>query len=83
MRLLTLQEAMNIFGISRATIDRWRQNKQLPFIKIGKEVFIEAGQLESWIQSYSTNPKQRQIKNERYLGLRSAIKAVPLICGVH
>lgn len=57
MKLLTLQEAMNVFGISRATIDRWRQHKQLPFIKIGKEVYIDAAQLEAWIKSYSSNGK--------------------------
>lgn len=57
MKLLTLQEAMNVFGISRATIDRWRQHKQLPFIKIGKEVFIDAAQLEAWIKSYSSSGK--------------------------
>ncbi|HTG70474.1 MAG TPA: helix-turn-helix domain-containing protein [Candidatus Udaeobacter sp.] len=57
MQLLTLQEAMNVFGVSRATIDRWRHNKQLPFIKIGKEVFIDAKQLETWIRSYSTSVK--------------------------
>ncbi|WP_235941427.1 helix-turn-helix domain-containing protein [Paenibacillus puerhi] len=52
-RLITLQEAMNVFGISRATIDRWRQTKQLPFIKIGKEVFINSDDLHQWIRSYT------------------------------
>lgn len=52
-RLITLQEAMNVFGISRATIDRWRQTKQLPFIKIGKEIFIDPDDLQQWIRSYT------------------------------
>lgn len=56
-RLITLQEAMNIFGISRATIDRWRQNKGLPYIKIGKEVFIDPEQLRRWMRGFTHEPE--------------------------
>ncbi len=52
-RLITLQEAMSVFGISRATIDRWRRSKQLPTIKIGKEVFFDPDELQMWIKSHS------------------------------
>ncbi len=55
MKLITLQEAMDVFGVSRATIDRWRLHKQLPFIKIGKEVFIEVEELEAWVKSYAVH----------------------------
>lgn len=51
--LLTLQQAMDILGVSRATIDRWRKDKQLPHVKIGKEIFVEEKKLHSWMQTFS------------------------------
>lgn len=51
--LLTLQEAMDILGVSRATIDRWRKEKQLPHIKIGKEVWVEERKLREWVQLHA------------------------------
>ncbi|WP_179090219.1 helix-turn-helix domain-containing protein [Paenibacillus sp. FSL H8-0548] len=57
--LLSLQEAMDILGISRATIDRWRKDKQLPHIKIGKEVWIDKQQLQNWIQLHGIANMQR------------------------
>jgi NitT/TauT family transport system substrate-binding protein len=51
--LLSLQEAMDILGISRATIDRWRKAKQLPHIKIGKEVRFDKQQLHAWVRLHA------------------------------
>ncbi|TNJ62468.1 helix-turn-helix domain-containing protein [Paenibacillus hemerocallicola] len=51
--LLTLQEAMDILGVSRATIDRWRKEKQLPYIKIGKEVWVNKQKLHDWVQLHA------------------------------
>ena len=34
---ISLQEAIDLLGVSRSTFDRWRKLKQLPFVKIGKE----------------------------------------------
>ncbi|MFC0214448.1 helix-turn-helix domain-containing protein [Paenibacillus chartarius] len=65
MRLITLQEAMDIFGISRSTIDRWRLTKQLPFIKIGKEVFIDPEELQKWIRSYAADHRDADGRKER------------------
>ncbi|WP_019637866.1 helix-turn-helix domain-containing protein [Paenibacillus fonticola] len=58
LRLITLQEAMNLFGVSRATIDRWRQTKGLPYIKIGKEVFIDSVQLQGWVRGFTYEQSQ-------------------------
>ena len=55
--LLSLQEAMDLLGVSRATIDRWRRDKQLPHIKIGKEILVDKHKLDTWIQMHSrANP---------------------------
>ncbi|RXZ83666.1 helix-turn-helix domain-containing protein [Paenibacillaceae bacterium] len=51
--LIRLQEAMDILHISRATIDRWRKQKQLPHIKIGKEIWIDKRKLQSWIDLHA------------------------------
>ncbi|REK75049.1 helix-turn-helix domain-containing protein [Paenibacillus paeoniae] len=52
--LLTLHEAMDLLGISRSTFDRWRRQKQLPFRKIGKEIWIDKTELELWIHRHAT-----------------------------
>lgn len=52
--LLTLHEAMDLLGISRSTFDRWRRHKQLPFRKIGKEVWVDKTELELWIHRHAT-----------------------------
>ncbi|MFB9324617.1 helix-turn-helix domain-containing protein [Paenibacillus aurantiacus] len=51
-RLLTLQEAMDQLGVSRSTIDRWRRQRRLPFIKIGKEVLFDPLELERWVRKH-------------------------------
>lgn len=47
--MLSLQDLMDLLGVSRATIDRWRKDKQLPHIKIGKEIWIDKEKLQAWI----------------------------------
>jgi len=54
--LMSLQEAMDLLGVSRATIDRWRKDKRLPYLKIGKEVWIDRIQLELWVRGGMRNP---------------------------
>ncbi len=44
---------MDLFGISRSTIDRWRRTKRLPFIKIGKEVMLDPLQVQAWVQEHA------------------------------
>ncbi|WP_328000448.1 helix-turn-helix domain-containing protein [Metabacillus fastidiosus] len=51
--LLTLQEAMDLLQISRSTINRWRKDKGLPVIKVGKDVFVDKNQLQKWVRSHT------------------------------
>ncbi|KKI90636.1 hypothetical protein WQ54_21325 [Bacillus sp. SA1-12] len=54
LNIMTMQQTMDYLNVSRATIDRWRKDKQLPFIKIGKEVLFEKTAIDEWIRGYST-----------------------------
>jgi len=48
--LMSLREAMDLLGVSRATFDRWRKEKRLPYIKIGKEIWVDQEQLQEWVR---------------------------------
>jgi NitT/TauT family transport system substrate-binding protein len=48
-RLLTLQEIMDQFGVSRSTVDRWRKYAGMPSIKIGKEIYFHFHEVKQWI----------------------------------
>lgn len=43
---ISLQETLDLLGISRSTFDRWRKQKQLPYRKIGKEIWVDKQELE-------------------------------------
>ncbi|WP_053605269.1 helix-turn-helix domain-containing protein [Bacillus gobiensis] len=60
LNLMDMQQAMNYLGVSRATIDRWRKDKDLPFFKIGKEVLFNKNELEEWIYAHSIK-KQNEV----------------------
>ncbi|MEW9699777.1 helix-turn-helix domain-containing protein [Paenibacillus sp. SI8] len=56
--LISLHEATELLGISRSTFDRWRKLKQLPFVKIGKEILIDKTELEKWVRYHSFGIQQ-------------------------
>jgi NitT/TauT family transport system substrate-binding protein len=51
--LISLHEAIDLLGVSRSTFDRWRKLKQLPFVKIGKEILIDKNELEQWVRHHT------------------------------
>ena len=52
-QLIHLQEALDLLGVSRSTLDRWRSSKGLPFVKIGKEVLFDRSALLEWMRGFS------------------------------
>jgi len=57
---LTLHEAIDLLGVSRSTFDRWRKQKRLPVIKIGKEIWIDKNELEQWVRHHSSSRPDAQ-----------------------
>lgn len=50
--LLTTNDIMAIYKVSRATVDRWRK-RGLPSIKIGNSVRFEENEVQKWIKENS------------------------------
>ncbi|SDI06566.1 helix-turn-helix domain-containing protein [Paenibacillus naphthalenovorans] len=59
--LIHILEVMELLDVSRSTIDRWRKFKQLPSVKIGKEIYFDRNEVLRWYRElsqmrYSTPP---------------------------
>lgn len=47
-KLITVKELMEIYSISRSTIDRWRK-MGMPSIKVGRGVRFDEDAVRAWI----------------------------------
>ncbi|UKS26069.1 helix-turn-helix domain-containing protein [Paenibacillus sp. HWE-109] len=50
--LIHISEVMNELDVSRSTIDRWRKTKQLPSMKIGKEIYFDKNEVVRWYRQF-------------------------------
>ena len=50
-RLLTVKEAAQLLHVSTRTIDRWRLDGMLPFLKLGRLIRIAENELEAFMRS--------------------------------
>ena len=50
-RLLTVKEAAHLLHVSTRTIDRWRLDGMLPFLKLGRLIRIAESELEALMRS--------------------------------
>ncbi len=50
-RLLSIQEASQILGLSSWTIRRWIQNKRLVPVRLGSRVLIEQSELQRLVEA--------------------------------
>jgi excisionase family DNA binding protein len=58
IRLLTLAEAANILKISKRTLHRMIQNRQIPAFKVGGQWRILESRFQEWVQEEeNTAPK--------------------------
>lgn len=67
--LMDMQLAINYLGVSRSTIDRWRKDKNLPFIKIGKEILFDKNELDDWVHAHAI--KKQNVKTTVTIGYQS------------
>lgn len=51
--LMTTEEICQWLKVQRRTIEKWRKEKGLPFLKIGKSVRFEKSAVEKWIKENS------------------------------
>lgn len=52
-KLVGRKELAEKFGVTLRTLDRWRNDKKMPFIKIGGTYKFDLEQIEKWIQNNS------------------------------
>ena len=50
-RLLTVKEAAQLLHVSTRTIDRWRLEGMLPFLKLGRVIRVAESELEAFVRS--------------------------------
>jgi excisionase family DNA binding protein len=51
---LTRKQVMDMLGISESTLYKWSK-KGLPFIRVGRLVFIEKADLEKFLRKHKTS----------------------------
>jgi excisionase family DNA binding protein len=52
--LLTKRQAAEALGVSEGTVDRWRSEAGLPFVKIDGKVLFRPSALEAWAAERET-----------------------------
>ena len=58
-KTLTPNEIIELYGISRPTLMRWRKSENMPYyIKPNLQVYFIKSEVEAWFQDYS---KKRNI----------------------
>ncbi|MEF3304440.1 helix-turn-helix domain-containing protein [Paenibacillus sp. GYB003] len=50
---ISIREVMEQLDVSRSTVDRWRKTKQMPSVKIGKEIYFDKNELQRWYRGLS------------------------------
>lgn len=54
-KLLPLDKVMEILGVSDTTIYRYRKERGLRFIKVGKAIYIKESVLSKWLDENSNS----------------------------
>lgn len=49
---LSLDKVQEILGVSRRSILRYRNERIIPFVQIGRKIFVKRRDLDEFIQSY-------------------------------
>lgn len=79
--LMTEQEVLDMFGISRSTLMKWRYGRdnkpEMPYIRLNNRIFISKQQLAWWLNEVqkSVDPYHYKFRNRNIKGLKHAGKA--------
>lgn len=52
---LTIQEVITLYSLSKDTQNKYRMQKKIPYIKIGKKIFYEKIKLDEWFKNHTIN----------------------------
>ncbi|HEF6301560.1 TPA: helix-turn-helix domain-containing protein [Campylobacter jejuni] len=52
---LTIQEVITFYSLSKDTQNKYRMQKKIPYIKIGKKIFYEKVKLDEWFKNHTIN----------------------------
>ncbi|RTJ55832.1 helix-turn-helix domain-containing protein [Campylobacter jejuni] len=52
---LTIQEVITLYSLSKVTQNKYRMQKKIPYIKIGKKIFYEKIKLDEWFKNHTIN----------------------------
>ncbi|EIV0576547.1 helix-turn-helix domain-containing protein [Campylobacter jejuni] len=52
---LTIQEVIILYSLSKDTQNKYRMQKKIPYIKIGKKIFYEKVKLDEWFKNHTIN----------------------------
>jgi NitT/TauT family transport system substrate-binding protein len=58
--IMNTDEICQAFGISKSTLNNWRKEKGLPYIKVGRTVRYDYDAVVEWLKKHEvTSPKSR------------------------
>ncbi|MCC3060080.1 helix-turn-helix domain-containing protein [Campylobacter jejuni] len=52
---LTIQEVITLYSLSKDAQNKYRMQKKIPYIKIGKKIFYEKVKLDEWFKNHTIN----------------------------
>ena len=64
LNLISKNQFMEEFGITRHSFTRWIKERNLPITKIGYKTYVQKDKLEEWLNNYHINEPQKQGEQE-------------------
>jgi len=57
-RLVTIQEASKFLSVSVSTLYGWVWQRRIPFVKLGRSLRFDIGDLEKFIETNKQKPRE-------------------------
>lgn len=57
-RLVTIQEASKFLSVSVSTLYGWDWQRRIPFVKLGRSLRFDIGDLEKFIETNKRKPRE-------------------------